>query len=281
MKKKILILIIVGLLCTGCDGNITRDIRKSGYSISNQKFICATILPEKKLFGNESTTQVEKIKFLNNNLIISENGNLYEVTFNGLYSNNMSCKKVGSEIKAISVIDNEVVKGENNKYYYLGSTKENTISYEEVSKEDPKLELYKLILEDNKVTKAMNVNSNTNSYYVLKENGNIYNYVIKQNEETKKYEVLTDNIVYHSSDFDGKIIDFKYYGENNSTYFKTSKSIYRMKNTNMEKCSKYVDIECKYELKKDEKITKNKDRIIGYGGNTIITDYGKIFTVGS
>ena len=281
-KKKLLILIIViGLICTGCNGTVTRSIRQDGFGISDKKFVCSTIVPEKKMFSKEEANTTEKIKFMSNTLIVSENGNLYEISLGGLYSNNMNCKKVGNGIKVVSMIDNEVVKADNGRYYYLGATNNNVVSYSEVPKEDERLQIYRLILGDNSVVKAMNVNSNTNSYYVLKTNGNIYNYVIKQDDDTKIYKLLTNNIAYRSSDFDGDVIDFKYYGESTSTYFRTNKSIYRMKYTNMKQCSKYVDIPCQYKLEKDESLTEYKDRILGFGGSVLITDYGKVFTVGS
>lgn len=282
MKKSFLLLLIicVSLICTGCNGNITRSIRQDGFVINERKFVCSTLVPEKKMFSKEQKNTTEKIKFIDSGMVISENGNMYELSFNGVFSNNMNCKKVGSNIKVKSMIDNEVILGEDGRYYYLGAS-DNIIKYSEVPRTDPSLGVYKLILGDDNVIKAMSVNSNIKSYYVLKKNGNIYNYVLKQNDATKEYYVLTDNLAYRASDFDGNIVDFKYFGEANSTYFRTEKSIYRMLSTNLSECSKYVDVACKYELKKDEVLSNNMDRYLGYGGTVLITDYGKIFTVGS
>ena len=36
--------------------------------------------------------------------------------------------------------------------------------------------------------------------------------------------------------------------------------------------------EAEYIWWKDEKLTEYKDRFLGFGGSTIITDYGRIFT---
>ena len=52
-----------------------------------------------------------------------------------------------------------------------------------------------------------------------------------------------------------------------------------MKYTNMKECSKYVDIDCEYEMEKDEAMSKYLDRIVGFSGTTLITDYGRVFTV--
>ena len=264
------------IICTGCDGNATRTIRKSGFVVSGNKFVCNTLTGVNSMFSDKK--QVEKIKFLDQDVAISENGNVYELFFNGLFSNKMNCKKVMSGVKITSMIDNEVLRDVDGKYYYLNSN-DNTIKFSEVQVEDDKLAIYNSILGDGHVVKAMVANANINSYYVLRDDGNIYNYVVKLNDNTKRY-VVNSKIVHKQSEFDGKIIDFKDYGESSNTYFRTNKSIYRMINTNANECNKFVDVTCKYKLGQDKSLTKIENRIIGYGGNILITDYGKVFTAG-
>ena len=48
--------------------------------------------------------------------------------------------------------------------------------------------------------------------------------------------------------------------------------------TNSAECSKYADVTCKYEMKEDETFNKYSDRIIAYSGNTLITDYNRVFS---
>ncbi|MBQ6477485.1 MAG: hypothetical protein IJI43_03530 [Bacilli bacterium] len=276
MKKKLLIILLLLIICTGCDGNATRTIRKSGFVVSGNKFVCNTLTGVNSMFSDKK--QVEKIKFLDQDVAISENGNVYELFFNGLFSNKMNCKKAMSGVKITSMIDNEVLRDVDGKYYYLNSN-DNTIKFSEVPVEDDKLAIYNSILGDGHVVKAMVANANINSYYVLRDDGNIYNYVVKLNDNTKRY-VVNSKIVHKQSEFDGKIIDFKDYGESSNTYFRTNKSIYRMINTNANECNKFVDVTCKYKLGQDKSLTKIENRIIGYGGNILITDYGKVFTAG-
>ena len=48
MKKKITLLIgivVSTILLTGCDGNVTRDIRHAGYSLSQEDFSCSSLMP--------------------------------------------------------------------------------------------------------------------------------------------------------------------------------------------------------------------------------------------
>ena len=279
MKKKLLIILLLVFICTGCNGNVTRTIRKSGFNVSGNKFKCDTIMPSKGgLFSEKKTS--EKISFMSGNTAISNNGNVYEFSFNGVFSNNMNCKKVMSGIKVTSVIDNEVLRDVNGKYYYLSSDN-NTVLYSEVPAEDEKLGMYSLILGDGHVLKAMCVNSNINSYYVLKDDGNIYNYVIKQDDNTRRYSIVSNNTVYNYSKFKGKVLDFRDYGESAYTYFRTGNSIYRMINTNANECSKYVDVACKYELKRDDTLSEAQDKLVAFSGNMLITDYGRVFTIGS
>ena len=54
--------------------------------------------------------------------------------------------------------------------------------------------------------------------------------------------------------------------------------------TNKEQCTEYVDIACKYKMKKDETLTKyykEEPKILYYGPSILITTYGKEFTPAS
>ena len=57
-----------------------------------------------------------------------------------------------------------------------------------------------------------------------------------------------------------------------------SSKLYKMYMTNSAECSKYADVTCKYEMKEDETFNKYSDRIIAYSGNTLITDYKRVFS---
>ena len=115
-------------------------------------------------------------------------------------------------------------------------------------------------------------------YYVLKRNGNIYEYDVTK-DKNNHYSLINSYVKYDYSDYGSAIVDFNYNGSSTSTFVKTENSYYRMKVTNSEECSKYADVNCKYEMALDEKLTEEYDQILTYNGSTLITKYGKIFNV--
>ena len=140
-----------------------------------------------------------------------------------------------------------------------------------------------MILKNPDVIKVSTVNANAYNYYILKTDGNIYNYIFEEvGERDKTLKFKSNSIIYAKSRFNNSpIIDFNYAGDSTSTYFRTEQEIYRNTITNGEQCNKYVDVPCTYELKKDEKLTEYQDHFLGYGGSIILTDYGKTFTLGN
>ncbi|MBQ6539076.1 MAG: hypothetical protein IJL76_02230 [Bacilli bacterium] len=288
MKNKIRLissLLIVCLLITGCNGTITRDIRRDGYTVQSNKFTCSFFINKSK---EENTT--EKVKFLTANYIISETGNIYEINISGLYSNDMNCRKPGMSaysntpiinVPVVAILDQSIVKGSDGWFYYL-DTNDAAARYTRVTSADKEYSLYKLLLAEADVVKVVTVNSNINSYWVLKKDGAIYNYILKKEDNTDKY-VLTNKDAQPviSRNLYGSIIDFNYEGDSLGTYYRTQDKIITRKITNSKKCNKYVDIPCNYAEKSDAVLNEYKDRIIAFNGNTIITDYGRVFTAGS
>ena len=281
MKKIIivLLLLICSLFLTACTGDITRAIRKSGYSVSNSNFKCGLLTPGK---DKEEGKDYEKVKFLSGSYAISTNGNVYELSLGGLFSNNMNCRKA-TKVQAAAIMDNSVIRDKDGKYYYLKSEGNGSLPYQEVTRDDRNYQLYNMILKDTNVIKVSTVNANAYNYYVLKTDGNIYNYIFEEKDDRNKtLKFKSASIIYARSRFNNSaIIDFDYAGDSTSTYFRTEQEIYRNTITNAEQCNKYVDVPCTYELKKDEKLTEYQEHFLGFGGSTILTDYGKIFTLGS
>ena len=277
--KIVLLLVICSLFLTACTGDITRAIRKSGYSVSDADFKCPLLTPGK---DKEEGKDYEKIKFLSNSYAISTNGNVYELSFGALYSNNMNCRK-STKVQAAAIMDNSVIRDKDGKYYYLKQEGNGSLPYQEVTRDDKNYQLYNMILKNPDVIKVSTVNANAYNYYILKTDGNIYNYIFEEvGERDKTLKFKSNSIIYAKSRFNNSpIIDFNYAGDSTSTYFRTEQEIYRNTITNGEQCNKYVDVPCTYELKKDEKLTEYQDHFLGYGGSIILTDYGKTFTLGN
>ena len=277
MKNKmrvICLLFIISILVTGCNGTVTRKIRQDGYKISSSKFKCSF------LFSNKKDKKVhEDVKYLTDNYIISESGNIYEISIDGLYSNNMNCKKGGNlGTKVNAIMDNSVVRGEDTYFYYLGG--DSASKYTRISTDDENYSIYKILLGESDTVKVATANSNSNSYYVLKKDGAIYKYILKKKEDSNEYYRSGSSIEVKRTEY-GPIIDFNYAGVSLATFYRTNDSIYTMKITNSKECNKFVDVPCEYELKKDTVLNEYKDRIIAFDGKTIITDYGRVFSAGS
>lgn len=280
--KKIFVLISImmfALVLTGCNGNITRALRNDGFNVQDNKFKCSLLNLDGKVDDKEDNTS-EDVKFLVGNYAIGVSGNIYQLSLDKLFSNDMNCKKVAN-IPTKAVLDEKYILGEDGKYYYLDAGSGDTIvPFSEMPQEDENFQKLSLFFTGD-VKKAITVNSNINSYYVLKDDGAIYNYVLTQDENSKQFFVKSDNVQFTSNSYDGKIIDFFYAGDSTATFFRTPTSIYRNLIGNEEECSKYVDVPCEYEIAVDTTLTENLDRIVLYNGKTLFTDYGRIFILGS
>ena len=276
-KYKIIIMLIAILFgCTGCNGNVTRDIRHAGFSIDGTEFECSALLP-----ANDKDVNYTKIKYMTGTHVITVDGDIYELSLGQKYSNDQHCRKVDTNINVASVMDGTIVRGKDDKIYTLVGDKDNS-PYTEVKTTNDSYSLYKLLLGDVTNIKVLSVNSNNGSYYVLKDDGNIYEYTVdKESTQSKVYKLLKSSVVYNKSDYDTNIIDFNYAGESLSTFIKTENKVYRMRITNAEECQKYADIKCKYKMVEDPVFETHKDKIIVYNGSTLITTYAKKFTVSS
>ena len=73
-KKLYILLIVIILFCTGCDGTMTRDIRHAGF-ILNSEFTCSEFYPQDK-----DDLYYKKIKYFTSSHVIDEDGKIYELS---------------------------------------------------------------------------------------------------------------------------------------------------------------------------------------------------------
>ena len=274
MKKKFLTLIgiaIITILLTGCNGNVTRDLRHAGFNLSSSEFECSAFFPE-----NKKTLANEEMIYTNGTYAITKKGNLYDISLSQPYANKENCKSIEFSIPIIAYMDDSILKGGNNKFYYApGNTSSTPLT--EVTINDSNYQLYELLLGNENVEKVMTIDSNNGIYFTL-ENGTVYQYNIVRQNYNSPYTIAGKTPVYEEEKY-GKIIDFNYAGESTITYIKTENEIYRMQKVNEEECSKYADIKCEYEFKKDKTLTEYyKDKILYYGPSILITTYKKEFS---
>lgn len=276
MKKylNIIIILVLCLFITGCNGTITKNIRHAGYSVNGNKFICDIVMPE-----DEEDTNYVKIKYMFNNTMVLDDGSLFDLSMDLQYSNKQNCKRSSTEKKLVSIFDDKYFKSKDDKYYYLSANGDSKI-YSEMTNKDNSYNLVNLLLKDGTNLKVVTADSSNGTYYVLKTDGNVYKYVVSKENNDKIETIISTSIVYNKRDFGGNdIVDFNYAGNSLNTYIKTRDTVYRMRITNNDKCSKYADIECNYEFKEDTIFKDYKDNIVYFNGTYLFTNYGMTFTV--
>jgi len=275
--KKLFCLVVLGgflLICSGCQGNITRDIRHAGFSMGNE-FLCSKFYPQDK-----GDTNYSKIRYFTSSNLIDEDGKIYEISLGQNFSNDDNCREAETDIKVVAIYDDKIIKGSDQKYYYLTSSN-NVPSYSLVPTTDNSYIIYDLLLKDNGVVKVVTANSSTGTYYVLKTDGNVYSYTISKKDYNSIPVVTSVSVVYDKNEYGANIIDFNYAGESLNTFIRTEDKVFRMKITNSKECQKYVDVSCIYKMSEDEIFTTYKDVIISFNGNTLLTNYKRMFTVAS
>lgn len=275
MKKRIKVIglfVLLAVLCCGCDAihaSTTRDIRHSGFALSGAEFICDALLKD---------PDYDKVKFLTGKHIITESGVLYELSVGQKYSNEQHCMASSLTKKVVALFDDNIVKTEDGKYYYIVRSGDNA-PYTAVSTADSNYMIIDAIMKNSDVLKVKTVDASTGHYYVLKKDGNVYNFVVAKTHNSAS--VVSSPVVYSKTNYQGDIIDFSYVGKTSGTSVRTTSQIFRMIAINKEECSKYVDIACEYEMKLDEGLTEHQNEILGFSGTYLITTYGKQFNAGA
>lgn len=276
MKKMkfVVLAVLILVCCSACNGTITREIRHAGFSMGDT-FTCDNFYPKEK-----EDTNYEKIKYFTGSHLINSEGKIYELSLGQKFANNQNCKLSDTNIVVKAIFDDKIVKGTDNKYYYLVGSND-VPSYSVIPETDNSYLIYDLLLKADDVIKVITANSSTGLYYVLKDDGNIYGYTISKKDYNSLPAVTSTTVAYSKNDYGAKIIDFNYAGESLNTFLRTDEKIFRMKITNSEECNKYADIKCNFQMLEDEIFNTYKDVIISYNGNTLITNYKQMFTVAS
>ncbi len=271
MKKfKLLFLFIFMMfICTGCgNSEMNRDLRHSGFQMDPEPFNCEALIPKRD-------KEFEKIKYLGSNYVITTNGVIHEISFGQKFSNDKHCMRAKTDLTVEAIIGENAFRAKDNKIYYFKGN--GGAAYTEVPYSDTNYSTYAYFLSQLDIVKVQNVGDS--SYYVLKNNGTVYNYIIKK--DRNGIIVLSANTVYTSENLGSKIIDFNYAGdESEATFVRTEDKIFRNEALNRKDCNEYVDIVCEYEFAEDATLTKYYDRIMAYNGSILITDYLKVFKVG-
>ena len=132
-------------------------------------------------------------------------------------------------------MDSTILKGIDNKFYYAPGANNNS-PLSEVPQTEDEYQIYNIVLGNANVKKAITVNSSQGIYYVLENDGTVYQYTVTKQNNDSPYKLQAKTPVYSSSEY-GKIVDFNYAGDSATTYIKTEDKIYRMRATIEEECT--------------------------------------------
>lgn len=275
MKKTFKILVLftfVMLFCSGCNGNVTRDIRHAGFSVGGD-FVCDSFYP-----ADKEDTSYDRIRYFTGTHLINQKGVIYELSLDRKYTNGQNCKMSEAPLIVKAIFDNSIIKAVDNRYYYLVG-QNNVEPYTQIPQTDNNYHIYDLLLKDEDVIKVVTANSSIGLYYVLKTDGNVYGEVVTKETRDTPAVISSVQVVYSKSDFGARITDFSYAGDSVNTYVRTEEKVFRMRVLNLKECSKYADVKCNYSMQEDPIFEEYRERIILFNGNTLITDYKKMFTV--
>ena len=276
MKKKIVrfwLLLFLVLLCTACDGDVTRDIRHAGFSLAGE-FTCNVVFPASK-----EDVSYARIRYFTGSHMILEDGRIFELSLGQVYTNKQNCREAESHnLRVKAILDNRIIKATDNKYYYL--TAENNVTpYSEVTTADNNYDLYDLLLRDENTVKVQTADSSQGLYYLLFADGNVYADIITKADRNSPPLITSTSVVYDKADYGAIIRDFNYAGDSLSTFVRTDYKLFRLRMSNADQCTKFADIRCEFQMMEDPIYEQYKDRIITYTGSMLITDYKKMFSV--
>jgi len=265
MKKNIfnyLSVLFILIAFTGCASNEVKI--ENDNSNQHQK----STLKEKYEYHSficDEITGSETYAFDYENLYF--NGSVYEVILNGdgIYSNNQHCKKIegisydtyvlrmSAQGKIMLINDKNIFYVSNNKIYNNNYTQINVIAL------------------DKDVVSIWNYDDNI--YYVLKKDGNVYEYLLKGNINSGYKIVSSEKIIYSSNDY-GKIKYFYYtssYDKNiENIIIYSEKGLYTQVEIITDECTKYKDIQCEKGIVLNEEFQVHRDEILYFDVNMII-----------
>lgn len=250
MKKKIILICFIFLLCIcGCNNktknieeNIPKEIKKIGDNIKTE-------------IKCEEIKDIVDFSFYEN-LFITNDGKLYQISFDKIFTNEKNCKQIESNHSFIKFIRGGILDQNNNFYYFDRENYElKSFNFENGYTLMPYLsEIDKSIYSS--ISSTMKPNNNMPIYFYT-NNNNVYLY-----EEDGSFTKHLNSNPILSLDSDEKILYFI------DGTIKTNKKYYSYKSKlKNEECKKYADIKCIYEdnfYSDNEEINNQYDNIKYY-----------------
>lgn len=316
MKKYFILILCLCLFTTGCGDKEEKLTPEQKAQIEFEQDLEASGISQVTVYDEErnpGTYNCEELKedivHYDNNIFITKDNKIYAIS-SSLYTNNTNCKQLLPELKFKQAVGSEYYTVDNVAYTYSSYNSTLTESNSTYNRE-----FYEFLFDYYKDNTNWNIYTGTNiegvdrtlnqstsannvytyvtyagSTYVLR-NGSIYvdsfkkitvnNY--KTGKKTTKYELVNSVLIYSKSDFDGEVIAITKNGTTASDtnqlpiVVKTTNGYYMLAKTNAEECDKYQDVQCVYEMKNNEFLSKYYTQFKYVGNNFLIDNDGVVY----
>lgn len=223
------------------------------------------------------------IKYFQSGYFVTKNNEIYDISFDKLYSNNQNCKKREIDIDVSNIQDYYIFSKNNNIYNVRDLEEEYITDYSQIYLLDKNIikiissdydngKINVLVFKDNNIYKqTYNITNGENGFNKITfEKEELY----KSLEEYGNIKYITfEPYLYTNS---GKNIQLE---ENTITTIFSDKGYYYLEEIITDECKKYQDIECELEFKESE-IYKRFSNDVKYVGQTytILSDNSVIQT---
>lgn len=251
MKKIVILLLIMVLLITGCKNSETKNNEHGNETVEEKKF---DKISELNYIDIKCGALADIVDYSSiDSLFITKSGDIYQFSYDKLFSNDTNCKKIESDKKfkrfirgAIIDSNNDIYSYDNGKNIVVKNNHNTTMPYllDKISKNDYDNIIYEWNSDYNDYERYFYYDVDTNSIYEYSNK----NY---KKSENAMFNFETDEIVEYIT----------YNG------IKTNKAFYTQGRIaeNANECEKYVDVECIYKNTfykiGNETINKNLEHI--------------------
>lgn len=262
MKKFLISLFI--LLVTACSNNQENPYNSQNDNEQNLESSLSSKYEFKSITCDKIKDKIDAIE----TDTIYINGKTYRFNPNQLFSNNQNCIEIENADydKLIFSDTNGVILEKNDILFHIVNNDGNYTRVDEFDEDASFFGVFKIAKALMNFEGILGYTLGNDGLYVLKEDGNVYLFSMKWNDNSSTYTVKDLNkIVYNFEDY-GKIK----YIYHNSNFNKTDENLvlytenglYNIQDIETEECLKYADISCKREIIKISEFDKFKDEII-------------------
>ena len=273
----LLILIIMSSMFFGCANKQKNDNNKETKEVELNKidklsdvsmptkFLCDEIKDSEEIHGWEYD-------------YLYLNGSVYEflISFEKTFSNNQHCKKIEGisydRYVEVSGSYGDIIVKDNRAYSVInGLIKPYQEKYVEIIALQEGVKSINYVNQNNQSMDYNNIN-----FYVLKNDGNVYKYVVDYDYNRGTASILSSSEVIYSKEEFGEIKYF-YYSNPSDNYpidnliILTNENMFNFSEIKTAECSKYADVKCEIEIKPNKNYEKYKAEIF-YSNKDIILD---------